>query len=116
VKTARNFAILALVAAAFAFLPGGSSTVSVILTLLTIAFLSVIAFAGYRLYREHRFTLESLEQHLRLILYASIGLAFLAFAAYPRLVPGPGILVFIGLLAIASFGAYWVFTQSRKYD
>jgi hypothetical protein len=116
---ALNFAIVALIAALFAFAPGGGPVLAVILTLLGIVFLGAIAFFGYRLYREHRFTLESLEQVERLVLYASVGLAFLAFTArYGVLLGrgGAGTLTFILLLAIAAGGVFWVFTHSRRYE
>jgi hypothetical protein len=57
---ALNFAIVALIALAFTALPGGRATLDVILAILSILFFTAIAFLGYRLYREHRFTLESL--------------------------------------------------------
>jgi hypothetical protein len=113
---ARNFAIVALIALGFTVLPGGRNTLDVILAILSIAFFAAIAFLGYRLYREHRFTLESLEERQRAVLYGSIGLALLTFVASARLFDGPLILVWLGLLGVASFGVYWVFTSSRRYD
>ena len=115
-RTARNFAIIALVALAIAFIPGGGPTLDVVLAVITIGFFAAIAFFGYRLYREHRFTLESLESRDRLILYASIGLAFLTFVATPRLFVGLGVLAWLALLALASFGVFWVVTRARRYD
>jgi hypothetical protein len=53
----------------------------------------------------------------RVVLYCSIGLAALAFVAWPRLQnDGAGVLVLIALLAIASYGAFWVWVQSQKYS
>lgn len=115
-RAARNFAIVALIALAFTALPGGRSTLNVILAILSIAFFTAIAFLGYRLYREHRFTLESLEDRQRAVLYGSIGLALLTFVASARLFDGPLILVWLGLLGLASYGVYWVFQSSRRYD
>lgn len=115
-RTARNIAIIAVIAAAFAFLPGGGSTVNVILAVLGMVFATLIAFFGVRLYREHRFTLDSLSEFQRLVLYSSIGLAVLDFVAWQRLRDtGPGVLAFIALLALASYGAFWVWMQSQKY-
>jgi hypothetical protein len=114
-----NFAILALVALAFTVLPGGNATLNVILTLLGIVFFAAIALLGYRLYREHRFTLDSLEERERLVLYASVALAFLTFVASKRLFQmsgGLGVLIFLGLLGLASYGVFWVFQRSRRYD
>jgi drug/metabolite transporter (DMT)-like permease len=118
-RQALNFAVLLLVALAFSLLPGGDATLNVILTLLGILFFAAIAILGYRLYREHRFTLDSLAERERLILYASVALAFLTFVASRRLLNasgGLGVLLFLALLALASYGVFWVFQRSRRYD
>jgi hypothetical protein len=118
-RQAINFTILALVALGFSVLPGGDATLNVLLTLLGIAFFTAIALLGYRLYREHRFTLESLAERERIVLYASVALAFLTFVASKRLFSasgGLGVLVFLALLGLASYGVFWVFQRSRRYD
>jgi hypothetical protein len=118
VKTAAKFGVVALVALALVVLPGGGSALEVALTLLTIAFFTAIALLGYRLFREHRFELDSLETNQRLVLYASIGLAFLTFTATNRLFDegGVGILAWLLLLALCSYGIFWVWTQYRRYE
>ena len=117
-RAARNIAIIALVALAITALPGGDPTVRVVLTLIPIAFFAAIAILGYRMYREHHFTLDALEPNQRLVLYASVGLAFLTFAATQRMFEagGLGALGWIALLGLASYGVFWVFTQARRYD
>ncbi len=116
-RTAVNFGIVALVALAFSAAPGGGETLSVILTLLSITFFTVIAVAGYFLYRRHRFEIESLSERQRLVLYGSIGLAFLTLCATARLINagGLGFLAWLALLALCSYGVYWVWTQYRSY-
>src|SRR3954451_2690394 len=118
-RQAVNFAVLLLVALGFSVLPGGNATLNVVLTLLGIVFFAAIALLGYRLYREHRFTLDSLAERERLVLYASVALAFLTFVASQRLFTmrgGLGVLIFLALLALASYGVFWVFQRSRRYD
>ena len=116
-KHVRNFAIIALVAAALAFLPGGSPTLGVLLSLLGIAFFSAIAFFGYRMYREHHFTLDSFEIRERAVFYGSIALAFLAVVAWPgRAAGGVGVVVCVVAIAAAACGVYWAVTHSRRYD
>jgi hypothetical protein len=115
VRTAGKFAIVALIALAFFVLPGGGSALNVALALLSIAFFAAIALLGARLYRENRFMIDSLATRERLVLYASIGLAFLTFTATPRLFDGAGVIVWLALLAIASYGLFWVWNQSRRY-
>ena len=115
-RAARNVAIVALIALGFAVLPGGQATLNVILALLSILFFAAIAFLGYRLYREHRFTIEALSTRQRAVLYGAVGLALLTFVASARLLQGPGILIWLALLAIAAYGVFWVFQSSRRYD
>jgi hypothetical protein len=117
-RAARNIGIIAVVALAATALPGGSPTLDVILTLITVAFFAAIAILGYRMYREHHFTLDALEPRQRLVLYASVGLAFLTFTASRRLFDqgGLGAILWLGLLALASYGVFWVFMQSRRYE
>jgi hypothetical protein len=118
-RNAVNFAIVALIALAFTALPGGNSSLNVILTILGIVFFAAIAMFGYRLYREHRFTLDSLAERERLVLYGSVALAFLTFVASRRLFAlngGLGVLIFLALLGLASYGVFWVFQRSRRYD
>ncbi len=116
-KTAWKFGLVALIALAFFVLPGGGAALEVALTLLTIAFFAAIAMLGYRLYRENRLTLDSLEPSERFVLYASIGLAFLTFTATNRLFGegGAGFFGWIGLLGLASYGVFWVWNRSRRY-
>jgi hypothetical protein len=117
VQTAAKFGLVALIALGLFLLPGGSDALSVVLTVLTIAFFAAIAMLGYRLYRENRFTLDSLEERQRLVLYSSIGLAFLTFTATNRLFDqgGVGVLAWLALLGIASYGVFWVWSSYRRY-
>jgi hypothetical protein len=114
---AWKFGVVALVALAIVVLPGGGSALDAAVTLLTITFFAAIAFLGYRLYREHHFELDSLEPAQRLVLYASIGLALVTFTATNRLynIGGAGILIWLALLALCSYGIFWVWTKYRAY-
>ena len=114
--TLEVIAIL-LVALVFTVAPGGGSTLNVILAILSIAFFVAIALLGYRLYRENGFFLDSLTDVQRGVLYTSVGGAFLTFAAAERLFDwgGGGILLWIGLLGLCSYGVFWVWMSSRDY-
>ncbi len=116
-KNAWKFGLVALIALVLFVLPGGQASLRVALTLLTIAFFAAIAMLGYRLYRENRFTLEMLAASERLVLYASIGLAFLTFTGTGRLFEqgAVGFLAWISLLGLCSYGVFWVWTRSRRY-
>jgi drug/metabolite transporter (DMT)-like permease len=116
VKVARNFAILALVALAIVVLPGGGPTLNVVLSLLSITFFVLIAIFGVRMYHEQQMTLDSMSERQRWVLYGSVGLAFLTFTATPRLFDtGIGVLVWLVLLGLASYGVMWVFISYRRY-
>ena len=114
---AWKFGVIALIALAVVVLPGGGSALDVAVTLLTILFFAAIAFLAYRLFREHGFELDTLEPSQRLVLYGSIGLALVTFTATNRLydIGGGGILIWLALLALCSYGIFWVWTKYRRY-
>jgi hypothetical protein len=118
VQFAWKFGVIALIALALVALPGGGRALDVVLTLLTIAFFTAIAVILYRLYGQYRIDLESLSDGLRFVLYGSIGLALLTFTATDRLFDtgGAGVLVWFALLALASYGLFFVWTRYRSYS
>jgi hypothetical protein len=118
VSTAAKFGVVALIALALFVLPGGGAALDVLLTALTIAFFVAIAVLGYRLYLRYRLEIESLPDRQRLVLYGSVGLAFLTFTATNRLFDegGLGVLAWLALLGISSYGVVWVWTRYRSYE
>jgi len=116
-RVTLEFLAVLLIALAFTVTPGGDSTLQVMLAILTIGFFVAIALLGYRLYREHTFTLQSLTDVQRGVLYACVGGAFLVFAAAERLfeVGGGGVVIWIALLGLCSYGIFWVWQSSRDY-
>jgi O-antigen/teichoic acid export membrane protein len=116
-ETAGKFAIVALIALVLFLIPGGGNALDVILAILTIAFFTVIAVMAARLYREHKFTIESLSDRERQVLYGSIGLALLTFAASSRMFEsgGLGVVAWLALLGLASYGVYWTYRSSQEY-
>ena len=114
----RNWSIVALIALAIVVLPGGGPTLNVVMTLLSIAFFAGIALFAYRMYHENRFTMDSLSDRQRLVLYGSIGVAFLNFTATSRLFDagGVGVLTWIALLALCSYGVMWVYISYQRYE
>jgi hypothetical protein len=117
VEFAWKLGVVALIALVLVVLPGGGDALDVALRLLTIVFLAAIAFLGYRLYRQYQLDIDTLEPNTRLTLYVSIGLAILTVVATDRLfdVGGAGIIAWFALLALCSYGIYWVWTQWRQY-
>jgi hypothetical protein len=116
VQTAWKFGVVALVALGLTALPGGGGALRVVLTLLTIAFFVAIVYLAYRLYRQYRMELDTLEDGQRLVLYGSIGVAFLTFCATQRMFDsgGLGVLAWLALLGLCSYGLFWVWQQYRE--
>jgi hypothetical protein len=112
--TAAKFGIVVLVALLLAALPGGGPLLNVVLVALTIVFFTVLGYWGYRLYRQYRFELDTLSDQQRLVLYSSVGLAFVTLCATGRLFNGIGVLVWLALLGLCSYGVYWVWTQYQR--
>lgn len=112
-----SWVVVLLLALAFTVVPGGGNALDTVLALLTISFFVAIALLGMRLYRDYRFGLESLADRDRLVLYTSIAGAFVTFTATNRLFDagGVGVLLWIALLALCSFGAFYVYMQTRSY-
>jgi Kef-type K+ transport system membrane component KefB len=117
VRVGLEFLAVLLVALLFTVAPGGGSTLNVLVAILSIGFFVAIALLGYRLYREHSFTLESLTDLQRGVLYSAVGGAFLVFASAERLFGwgGGGVVMWIALLGLCSYGIFWVWTSSRDY-
>ena len=114
---AWKIGVVMLVALVIVVLPGGGNVLDVLLTLLSITFLAAIALLGYRLFRQYRFDIETLEPNVRLTMYGSIGLAIISFVATNRLFDagGLGVLLWFALLALCSYGLYWTWTRYRSY-
>jgi drug/metabolite transporter (DMT)-like permease len=113
---AWKIGVVMLVALVIVVLPGGGNVLDVLLTLLSITFLAAIALLGYRLFRQYRFDIETLEPNVRLTMYGSIGLAIITFVATNRLFDagGLGVLLWFALLALCSYGLYWTWTRYRS--
>ena len=118
VQFAWKFGIVMLIALLVVILPGGGEALDVFLTLIMILFLTAIAVAVYRLFRQYRMELDTLSPNLRLVLYGSVGLALLTFVATDRLFDagGLGVLAWFALLGSASYGLYLTWTRYRAYD
>jgi hypothetical protein len=84
-RTARNVAIVVLIAAAVYLLPGGGRAASTFEALLLVAFGVGIAYVGLRFYREQRITLHGLGDRHRGLLYGALALGVIAFIARVRM-------------------------------
>jgi hypothetical protein len=115
-KTARNLAILALIAAAVYFLPGGGRAANTAEALLYVGFGVAIGYIGLRFYREYHVTLHSLGDRYRGLLYGSIALGIFLWMSYSRMWnTGVGELLWFVLAAGAVYALFVVFRRWRAY-
>jgi len=115
VSTARNVAIVAVIAAAIAFLPGGGDVAAVVSRTLGLAFAGVILLAGWWAYRRYALDLAALPHGFRALLYAALGAIVLAIAGSARLTAtASGTFVFVLMLAAAGGALFAVWRAHRE--
>ena len=106
-RTARNVAIIMLLALLVAFLPGGDNVADALLAALTLGLLAGISWMIYTVSRERQMTLATLSDSRRAILYGAVGLIVLLIAGSDKMFgTGGGTLLWI-LLLVAAIGAIW---------
>jgi hypothetical protein len=112
----RNAAIVMLLALVVAFAPAGGNAAEVVMTLITMAFLTAIAWTLYILSRQNQLTLATLTDARRAILYGAFGLIALLIAGSDELFStGGGSVAWILLLA-ASVAAIWrIWMEANTY-
>ena len=113
----RNAAIIALVALAVAFLPGGDRAVNTLLTALSMAFAVVIVLFVYRIYREQQLTLLTLSDGRRAMLFGAVGaIVFLIAGIDEMLATGVGAMVWIVLMALSVGTIFIVWREATTYS
>jgi hypothetical protein len=112
----RNVAIIAVVAAMVAILPGGGTGAGVVLTALYLAFLGATIWVASVMYREHRGTLYLLPDSRRALLYIAVGVLAVTLTATHRLwgTPAGSVawLVLVGASVYVGFAVIWA---ARRY-
>jgi hypothetical protein len=116
-RTARNVAIIAMIALAVAFLPGGGQAANAVIAVLMMAFLATLGFAARQLYRENRLTFETLPDDQRGVLFGALGVIVLMIAGADEMLGGGGIgaVLWVTLMACAVLAIVGVWTRSRAY-
>lgn len=115
-KTARNIAILLLIAAAVAFLPGGGRAANTFATVLGVVFAAGIAYAGIWFYRQNRVAIYSLGDRRRGLLYGAIGVAVVTVAAKPRMwETGFGEFAWFVVIGLVAYALVALYRYSRSY-
>jgi hypothetical protein len=114
--TLRNIAIVLLLGAAVAFIPGGGDAASLIAALFSTAILAAFVMLAVRFYRENRTDILGLPDRWRATLYGALGVIVLAMAARPRLVEtSGGLLLWLAAVAGSVYALYRVWRQYREY-
>jgi hypothetical protein len=113
-RTARNVAIVALLALIVAVVPGGGNAAEGILAAITLIFCAIIAAAGYQLWRQYRLTYLGLTDGRRALFVGSLGAIVLMIAGATELTStGAGLLVWIGVIGLAVFTLIKVWGDAR---
>jgi hypothetical protein len=108
--------IVMALAAVVAFAPAGSNAADVVITLVTMAFLTAIAWTVYVISRENQLTLASLSDGRRAILYGAMGMILLLIAGTDELFSsGAGTVAWILLFAGSVAAIYRVWKEATTY-
>ena len=115
-RAVRNIAIIALLALIVAVIPGGDNAARAILAAFSLAFLALIGFAGWQLYRQYRFTYLQLDDRQRALLLGAIGAIVLMIAGADELTEsGGGLVLWLAILGASIFAIVRVWTESQRY-
>ena len=113
---ARNIAVIALLALAVAFVPGGGNAADAILATISIAFMAAIAFSLFGLYRSQRETVWTLDDRNRAMLFGAVGVIVLCVAGSDKAFDsGGGTLLWIGALGLSIAAIISVWRNAHSY-
>jgi hypothetical protein len=115
-QTIRNIAIIAALAAAVDFLPGGGEAAATVLSALTLAFLAAIAWLVYRVYRQQELTLATLTDARKAGLFGAVGGIALLVVGYDEFRSWTGgILLWIALMAGCIAVIFLIWRRATTY-
>ncbi len=115
-KTARNVAIVGVIALAVFLIPGGGRAASTFEAALLTAFALGIGYLGVRLYREYRVTLHGLGDRHRGLLYGALAAVAIEVLGRSRMwESGLGELAWFVLLGLIVYALLAVYRQWRAY-
>jgi hypothetical protein len=116
-RTLRNIAIIALLAAPVAFLPGGGNAADTVITALTMVFLATLVLSIWQIFRANRLTYDALPDDQRAVLLGSVGVLALMVAGADELLGGGGFGAFlwVTLVVCAGIAIYSVWVRAHTY-
>jgi hypothetical protein len=115
-QTLRNVAIIAALAGAIAFLPGGGDAASTVLAALSMIFFAAIAWLVYRLYRDQQMTLETLSDGRKAGLFGAVGAIALLVVAYDNFDFAGGLILWLALLAACIAVIFLIWREATSYS
>jgi hypothetical protein len=117
VRTARNIAIIALIAVPIAFVPGGGNAARAVVAFLMMAFLATIAVAARQVYRQNRLTFDTLTDQHRAVLLGAVGVIVLMIAGADELLGGGGggAFLWVALMACAVVAIIGIWNRAHTY-
>src|ERR1700680_1025217 len=115
-KSARNLAIVLLIAAAVFLLPGGGQAAHTFRAGLLVGFGVAMGYLGLRGYRENRVALHGLGDRYRATLYGAVALgAFALIARGAMWQTGVGELLWFALIGLVVYAVIVVYRYWRTY-
>ncbi len=116
-QTARNVAIIMLLAFVVAVLPGGDAAAETVLVAISMAFLAAIAWFVYRLYNEREMTLMTLSDTRRGVLYGAVGAITLLIVGFEEFQSfSGGVAVWIALMLAAIGAIFLIVREATTYS
>jgi hypothetical protein len=115
-KTARNVAIIGVIALAVFLVPGGGRAANTFEAALLTAFALGIGYLGVRMYRENRVALHSLGDRHRALLYGAVAAGVFVILGRSRMwATGFGELLWFVLLGLIVYSLLAVYRHWRAY-
>jgi hypothetical protein len=114
--TVRNIAIIVVLAAVVAIVPGGGLGAHVVLEAVSLAFLAAVAWVASLLYREYRGTLYLLGDRRRAVLYGAVAVLAVTITATSRLWnSSAGSVAWLVLVGASVYAVFTVVWAARRY-
>jgi hypothetical protein len=114
--TARNIAIVLVIAALVVVIPGGGTGASFALQAASLAFLATLGWFAVISYRQHRSAIYSLGDGRRAIVYVALAVATVTLTDTSRLwKTGAGSVAWLLLLGAAAYAVIAIVWAARKY-